>query len=153
MYSKEKASQIKQDFWTRFGKYLALSLSADGEKINWINYKTGICSLNFRMDVINDKAYIGIEISHKDPQYAAEIYKQFEALSAFLEETLQETWVWQKVTENLNHQPISSISTVKEGCSIFKESDWPEIISFLKPRIIKLDEFWCNHRMIFEMIS
>jgi hypothetical protein len=26
--------------------------------------------------------------------------------------------------------------------NIFHEADWPAIISFLKPRIMALDEFW-----------
>jgi hypothetical protein len=31
-----------------------------------------------------------------------------------------------------------------------EEGDWPAIISFLKPRIIALDEFWENVKPGFE---
>ena len=94
MYTREQASSIRQEFWTRFGRYMAPVLSAEGEKINWINYKTGIRQLNFRMDATQEFAHIGIEINHRDPGQALVLY-----------------------------------------------------------RIIKLDEFWCEYKMIFEMMG
>ncbi len=153
MYTREQASIIKQQFWTRFGKYMAPILSADGEKINWMNYKTGIRHINFRMNATQGSAYIGIEINHKDDVQAAALYKQFRKCEQMLEDTLQEKWQWQAVYENEHHQILSTISLTHPGCNVLKEADWPAIISFLKPRILKLDEFWCEHKMIFEMIG
>ncbi len=153
MYTREQASYIKQQFWTRFGQYMAPILSAEGEKINWINYKTGIRHLNFRMNATQQFAYIGIEISHKDHVQAAALYEQFKVLQPNLEETLEEKWHWQAEYENEQYQLISTIGMQHQPCNIFKEGDWPEIISFLKPRILKLDQFWCDHKMIFEMMG
>jgi hypothetical protein len=42
MYSKDQASQLKQEFWTAFGQYMGPVLSAEGLRTNWINYKTGV---------------------------------------------------------------------------------------------------------------
>jgi len=67
MYSKDEASQIKQAFWTTFGQYIAPQLSADGMKVNWVNYKTGIKYLYFKMDADKSLATIGISITHPDP--------------------------------------------------------------------------------------
>lgn len=153
MYTKAEVSHIREQFWTRFGKYMAPVLSAEGEKINWVNYKTGIRQLNFRMDATQEFASIGIEISHKDPQQALALHELFRQLQTILEETLDERWHWQQEHENLHHQVISSISLRYEPCNILKESDWPAIISFLKPRIIKLDQFWIEHKMLFEMMG
>jgi hypothetical protein len=41
MYTKQEISKQKQAFWTAFGKYMKPVLSADGEEISWLNYKTG----------------------------------------------------------------------------------------------------------------
>ena len=153
MYTREQASIIKQQFWTRFGKYMAPILSADGEKINWINYKTGIRHLSFRMNATHEFAYIGIEINDKEPVKRAALYDQFMILAPVLEQTLGEKWQWQAQDEHEHHQSLSSVSISLQGCNIFKESDWPQIISFLKPRILKLDEFWYEHKMIFEMLG
>ncbi len=153
MYTREQSSYIKQQFWTRFGKYMAPIPSALGEKINWINYKTGIRHLNFRMDATDEFAYIGIEINHKDPIRAVALYKQFGILAPSLEETLAEKWQWQAECSQEHNQLLCSISISHPGCNILKESDWPAIISFLKPRILKLDQFWIEHKMIFEMVG
>lgn len=152
MYTKEQASHRKQEFWTRFGKYMAPVLSAEGEKINWINYKTGIRHLNFKMNATQEFADIGIEVGHKDPPHAAALYEQFKMLRPVLEAVLGEEWTWEPKKYNEHLQLFSSISLQHQPCNILRDSDWPEIISFLKPRIIRLDQFWCEHRMIFEMI-
>ncbi|MFA6277828.1 MAG: DUF4268 domain-containing protein, partial [Pedobacter sp.] len=64
MYSKEEASKTRQQFWITFGKYMKPILSAEGLPINWINYKTGIKNIYFRMDAEQHKAIISIEITH-----------------------------------------------------------------------------------------
>ena len=68
MYSRQEAAQLKQEFWSRFGQYLAPVLAADGEKINWINYKTGEKDIYFKMEADNKEAFIAIEVTHKDPE-------------------------------------------------------------------------------------
>jgi hypothetical protein len=153
MYTREQAAAIRQNFWTRFGKYMAPVLSAEGEKINWINYKTGIPNLFFRMNAGKDEAYIGIEIMHKNPVQAEQLYKQWEALAPMLEEATGETWRWERLHTNETGGMLDRIYTTLTPANIFKETDWPSIISFLKPRIIALDHFWVNHKMIFEMMG
>jgi len=60
-----------------------------------------------------------------------------------LEESNKEAWDWKKLHEqNEFGQVISKIEKVKLGVNVLNEEDWPEIISFLKPRMIALDEFW-----------
>lgn len=153
MYTREQASQVKQAFWTRFGKYMSPVLSAEGEKINWINYKTGIRNLYFRMNATKDTAGIAIEIMHRDADVAGKIYQQFLLLQPMLEEHTGEKWEWQALCENEHGQALSRIGTEQTGVNIFKETDWPAIISFLKPRMMALDAFWSEYRMVFEMIS
>jgi hypothetical protein len=153
MYTREQAAAIRQNFWTRFGKYMAPVLSADGEKINWINYKTGIPNLFFRMNAGKDEAYIGIEIMHKNLVQAEQLYRQWEVIRPMLEEATGEAWRWEPLHTNETGGKLGRIYTILAPANVFKESDWPSIISFLKPRIIALDDFWVNHKMIFEMMS
>ena len=153
MYTREQAAAIRQDFWTRFGKYMLPVLSAEGEKVNWINYKTGIPNLYFRMNAGKDEAYIGIEIMHKNPEQAEKYYQQFILLKPMLQEALGEEWLWEHLHLNETLQPMSRIYNTLQPANIFRESDWPAIISFLKPRLVALDDFWINHKLIFEMIG
>ncbi|RYY71244.1 MAG: DUF4268 domain-containing protein [Chitinophagaceae bacterium] len=153
MYTREQASKVKQAFWTTFGRYMAPVLSSEGGKVNWINYKTGIPHLYFRMNATKDMADISIEIMHREPAFAQEIYGQFLQLKPMLEEHTAEQWIWQSVVENEHGQLLSRIYKQEAPVNIFKETDWPRIITFLKPRMISLDAFWNEYKMVFEMLK
>jgi hypothetical protein len=141
MYSKEQASKLKTQFWTNFGQYMKPIPGASGLPVNWINYKTGIRNIHFKMDVDTAKAFIAIEITHSQQEERLNCYHQFVALKKLLESTTAFNWQWNE-TLQANHQTISSISQELNNVNIFNQADWPAIISFLKPRIIALDEFW-----------
>ncbi len=79
MYSKEQAAKLKTQFWTNFGQYMKPIFGASGLSVNWINYKTGIRNINFKMDVSNTNAFIAIELSH--PQQEERLYCYNQLLS------------------------------------------------------------------------
>ena len=141
MYSKEQASKIKTQFWTIFGQYMKPVPSASGLPVNWINYKTGIRNIHFKMDADNTSAVIAITISHPQDEERLHYYNQFVSLKKVLTTTTAFNWQWNE-TFQTNHKTISSISQQLDGVNILNQSDWPSIISFLKSRIIALDAFW-----------
>lgn len=116
--------------------------NAGGELINWVNYKTGIRHIYFRMDADHKRASIGIEIRHKDPLKQSDYFHQLSRSRNILHELLGEEWQWQASVADEDGRPISRIYTSLENVSIFNQEDWPAIISFLKPRLIALDEYW-----------
>ena len=152
MYSKQEAAQLKQVFWTSFGQYLLPVLSADGEKVNWVNYKTGEKDIYFRMQADNKKAGIAIELTHKDREIQQLYFEEFRTLKKFLTGAVGEEWQWQLHTLDEYGRIVSRIGTEKPGVSIFRKDDWPELISFFKPRIIGLDLFWSNVKYGFERL-
>jgi hypothetical protein len=150
MYSKQEASQLRHEFWTAFGQYMSPVLSSEGEKINWMNYKTGEKDIYFRMNADNKKASIAIELTHKDEDIQALYFEQFDQLKKLLHNSLQEEWTWLLHIRNEHGKVISRIFTEIENISVFKKEDWPLLISFFKPRIIALDEFWSTAKYVFE---
>lgn len=153
MYSKDEASQIRQAFWTAFGQYIAPQLSADGLRINWINYKTGIKYLNFKMQTGNRQAYIAIEISHPDAGMQELMFEQFKELKTVFDANVNEEWDWELHTRDENNKLVSRIIKTLPSASIFNRNDWPNLISFFKPRIIALDEFWSVAQYSFELFK
>lgn len=151
MYSKEQASLIKQSFWKAFGQYMALQLSAEGLKINWINYKTGIRHLSFKMQADNRIACIMIELSPPDSGIKELMFDQFLALKPMLDEHLGEAWRWERDTADDYGKHTARISTCLEHVSIFQQEDWPALISFFKPRMIALDAFWSEAQYGFDL--
>lgn len=152
MYSKQEETFLRKQFWTSLGQYLAPVPSAGGSKINWINYKTGIRFINFKMDVVKDHAYIGIEILHNNPAIQKLYFDHFKTLQMDIEKLLSEKWVWEE-NVHIDGKNISRIYQTMRHINIYKQTDWPQIITFLKVRIIALDTFWAGHKEIFEMLN
>lgn len=153
MYSQQEASLARQKFWISFGRYMSPIPSANGEKANWINYRTGIKFLNFKMNVDNEQAYVGIELTQPEEQERILFFNHFSTFKKPLQEILGEDWTWEARTRNENGQQFARIFTTKQPLNLYKEDDWPAIISFLKTRMIQLDKFWTEYREIFEMLT
>ena len=115
---------------------------ANGETKNWINYRTGIKGIYFRMDAGESSAMIDIELDLPDVELQERYYKQLQLLQNLLEEETGEEWKWEKLLQDEHGHTISRISKTLEGVNIFNDADWPSIISFFKPRIMALDSFW-----------
>lgn len=141
MYSKEQTAKLKTQFWTSFGQYMKPVPGASDLPVNWINYKTGIRHIHFKMDADNTSAFIAIEISHPQAAERLHYYNQLISLKKLLSSTTTFNWQWNETLQT-NHKTISSISQQLNGVNILNQSDWPSVITFLKNRIIALDAFW-----------
>ncbi|RFZ84976.1 DUF4268 domain-containing protein [Mucilaginibacter terrenus] len=150
MYSKEQASQLRQEFWTTFGQYMRPVLSAEGLRINWINYKTGVRNIAFKMDADNKRASVGIELNHADPELQELYFEELKNFRTLLHNTLEEEWDWVLHTSDDSGRTVTRIFTEIQSVSIYQKEDWPKLISFFKPRMIALDDFWSNAKPAFE---
>ncbi|MCH5597772.1 DUF4268 domain-containing protein [Niabella ginsengisoli] len=150
MYSRSEASNIKKEFWTTFGLYMKPIKNAEGADINWVNYKTGIRHIYFRMDATKRDATIAIELKHPSSEDRNKIFEKFEVLKNYFNQIIEEQWTWQLQFYDEDGSPASRIFTQLEEVNIYKKESWPMIISFLKERIIKLDLFWNDVKIQFE---
>jgi hypothetical protein len=153
MYSKDQASQLKQAFWTAFGQYISPQLSAEGLRVNWVNYKTGIKHLYFRMHADNRTARIAIEMAHPDTGIRELFFEQFKEYKNILHSALGEEWDWQLHTTDDYGKTLSRIYKEIAPVNVFNNNDWPQLISFFKPRIIALDEFWSDAKYGFDALK
>lgn len=150
MFKKEEASQIRHEFWTVFGRYMAPVPSADGELINWINYKSGFKDVHYKLETKRKSAIAGIYLTHPDLEIQEMFYQHFLEQKHILNDLTGYEWVWElQVTEDTG-KIISRIYQEKKGLSVFNREHWPELISFFKSRIVALDEFWSMARYSFD---
>lgn len=126
--------------------------SAEGLKINWVNYHTRVKDVYFRMQADKRSAVISISMEHRDPGMQELYFEQFLELKSLLHDALGEQWTWQLHGKGADGKIISRIYKEIAGVSIFKNGDWPELISFFKPRIIALDSFWEDARYAFDAL-
>lgn len=150
MFSKQETAQLRKEFWTALGQYLSPIPSSEGEKINWINYKTRVKGIQFKMDVDREKAFIGIVITLPDVEKQEQLFNQLLEVKNIFQSELQEEWIWlpQAYEEG---KLTAKIYTEKAGVNVLKKENWPELISFFKPRIIALDRFWNTVKYGFEV--
>ena len=153
MFSKAESAQIRQEFWTTLGRLIKRQPSADGIKINWINYKTGVKDIYFRMHTSPKIASIGIEITHNDEELRALFFDQFEALKTYLHNILGEDWIWDNSYTNDYGIQCSRIYIELHGKNYFLKDDWSDLFEFFKERLIKLDQFWCDANDTFIELS
>jgi hypothetical protein len=149
MYTRKEASQIKHEFWTTFGRYMNPVPSAEGLKINWVNYHTTIKDIFFRMDAGSGSATISISIEHRLPEIRHQYFDQFLALKKILQATLDEEWDWHRDIP-LDNRIVSCIEKTLLNISVLNKNHWPELISFFKPRLIALDSFWQDAKWSFD---
>lgn len=152
MYTREQASQLRQAFWTTFGQYISPHLSADGLKTNWINYSTGFKDVYFKMEADQKLASIAIVLTHHDIEIQQLFFEQFLELKQVLHERVGELWEWELHSYNEHGKIMSRIYKTIAPVNVFNQDDWPKLISFFKPRIIALDDFWSDARYTFEAL-
>lgn len=150
MFSREEAARLRQQFWISFGQYMKPIPGVEGLPVNWVNYKTGVKHIFFRMDAEKKHASIAIEIAHPDEGVRALLFEQFEEFKRLLENALNEEWDWQPQASNAFGKQVARIELLLPNVSVYNQQQWPDIIAFLKPRIIALDEFWVDVKPVFE---
>lgn len=153
MFTREEASRIREEFWTTFGRYMSPILSAEGIKVNWVNYHTKLKDVYFRMDAGPKSSVISISIEHRDPGIQELYFEQFLEFKTLLHALLEEEWQWQLHVSVSDGKVISRIYNEITGVSVFNKDHWPDLISFFKPRIIALDSFWEDARYSFESLK
>ena len=150
MYSKAEKSNTKKEFWTLFGMYMKPVPNAEGEIINWINYKTGVKHIYFRMDADTKLCSIAVEIKNPLKEKRKIAFDKFVSLKKIFNETCGDGWLWIENSFDEDGSPLSKIFYEKHGLNIMRKEDWSEIISFFKKRIVKLDKFWAVVKVNFE---
>lgn len=150
MYSRIETSKLKKEFWTAFGSYMKPIKNTEGNHINWINYKTGVKGIYFRMDASRGSASIAIEIKNSSSEKRLDFFEIFKTNKTCFSQILGEAWQWQKDFYDIDGNTISRVSKEQRDVNVIERDTWPIIISFLKERIIKLDTFWNDVKFQFD---
>lgn len=141
MWSKEEAKEKRIRFFTNFGIYMKRHEATFGEKIKWVNYKTGVKSIKFRIEANNKTARVCIDIENKDSGIRALFTEQFKELKTLLEENTGEL-IWLNSYQYNPDREITRIYTELDGFSINNEDHWGDIYYFFEDKLIGLHNFW-----------
>lgn len=149
MYSKDEKKKYTVDFWNSFGLYMK-KYNRDFGRIRWVNYRSNVKDIFFRLNINNKSATFSIEIQHKDEGVREFFFEQFKELKLVLIDNIKEELIWEMATFNQNNQPISSIYSELNNVSIYNKNDWQSIFVFFEKRIVGLHTFWSEFEEIFK---
>jgi hypothetical protein len=146
--------KIKDEFWATFGKYMALHSSVSGDKVNWINYKTGIKQVQFRLEADDKRAAIYIEFSNADLAIQKKLFNQLihQDMDLLIDYT-DANWQSDLHTKTSEERIVSRVFKEHPGVNVYFKSDWPAIISFLKSNLTGLDKFWAEQKDLYGFIA
>lgn len=149
MFTKDEKKKYTTDFWNSFGLYMK-KYNKDFGRIKWVNYRTNVKDIYFRLNMDNQKASVSIELQHKDDGIRSLIFEQFKELKVVLEDNFNGELSWNEVTFNHFNQPISSISEELQNVSIYNRDDWQKVFQFYELRMVGLHTFWTEFQEIFK---
>lgn len=149
MWSKEEAKNRRVSFFTNFGIFMKKHAGDYGEKIRWVNYRTGVSAIRFKIEAHKNTSTVAIDIVNKDEGVREVFYEQFEEFKTILNNSLTDLQ-WHKSYRVDSGVYIAKIFTQLEGPSINNESDWGKIYRFYEKNLIGLHEFWEISQDVFK---
>jgi len=128
-------------------------VSARGKKYKWLNYRTGVKDIYFRLDADSKEARVSIELQHSDAGIRELFYEQFWELQSMLHNLSPSEWNWEPLYYELDGREISRIYVSKPGVNIYEQGDWGEIFRFFESYIVPLDEIWSLCEDVFKDLA
>lgn len=149
MWSKEEVRNRNIRFYTNFGIYMKKHAKEHGEKIRWVNYRTGLNTVHFKLDTFKNSSKVCIDITGKDKGVREVFFEQFEEFKTLLSIRMDKLdWIQEYRIDSGIY--ITRIYTELRGPSINKESDWGEIYRFFEKNILALHDFWELSQDVFK---
>ena len=132
MFSREESKQIREEFWTSFGKEFPMK---------WLLYHTKLKEIQLKFTFTRKLAQVSIDISDQDELIRAYYFEKFLSLEKILKaEYLPEAIL--KAEYELPEKVISRVYVELDGVSIHNKKDWPEVKQFLFQNMLKMEEFF-----------
>jgi len=148
MWSKTEAKIRRVNFFTNFGIYMKKHIPKYGEKVRWVNYRTGLKSIRFKIEADKKSSSICIDIVSSDSGVREVFFEQFEELKILLSKKMDRL-IWEKNYRIDSGVYISRIYTELIGPSINEESQWGDIYLFFEKNLVALHEFWEISQEVF----
>ena len=148
MFSRDEARAWNERFFTLYGTYMRRHQpQAEGAR-QWLNYRTGVKNLFFRIEATGKEALAAIDIQHADEGIRQLFFDQFLEFRKALESHTGPL-IWDTSYTLPNGRLIARIYQKQEGVSLYSEEDWHRIFPFFEQYLLGFDAFWADFREAF----
>lgn len=150
MFSKEERKAFHTEFWTAFGIYMRKHKPTAARQ--WLNYRTNIPDMYFRMEATHQFARVSIDLQMRDDDIREVFWEQWQELKRVFSDTCGDHWKWDELVEAPDGRLISRIGVEIPDVNIYNKSDWGKAFQFFEKHMVPLDEFWADFNEIFKTL-
>lgn len=141
MFSKEASRQLRQEFWTSFGKSFPTK---------WILYNTKIKGLSFKFYFDTKKAYITLDLED-DLENRINCWEKLVTLKAILRVEFLPDAIYEEEYHLDNGKEISRIYLpLEQKVSIHNKNTWQDVMVFFNENMQKFEAFFEEYRDIIK---
>jgi hypothetical protein len=154
MLTKEEKAQRKSAFLALLEKRTARFRDANGRKIEWLKYRTGLNHFYLRLELDERTARLCFDLQHRDDDIRALMYEQLTEMRLMLHSLTPSEWTWiGETTHPLTGLPIARICAQNTELSYLNPEDHPPLADYLARQWKAFDEFWADARDIFHYLG
>ncbi|TXD84732.1 DUF4268 domain-containing protein [Subsaximicrobium wynnwilliamsii] len=133
MFSKEESRQLRQEFWTSFGKSFPRK---------WILYDTKIKGLAFKFHFDTKSAMVALDVED-DLEQRITIWERLESLKSILKMDYLPNAIFAEEFILKNGKEISRIYLpLEQKVSIHNKNTWREVMVFFNDEMLKFELFF-----------
>ncbi len=144
MFSKEEASNLREEFWTSFGKSFPRK---------WILYRTKIKGLAFKFDAGRRDLNVAIEINSNNSTKNELLFEQFQALKSILTDCIPNIVFDDNYVLNSGKSVHWIYTPYPDKFSIYNKNTWGAAFLFMKDNMSALEEFFEDYKDFIEQAN
>ncbi len=149
MYSREEAKQLKQEFWTTFGRWSLRKRKSKG-KGRWLLNHTGVRGFRLKFEAEKKTLCVCLEIIDSDKIIREIRYEKLLALKSIFDEAMDNELIWDKTFYVSPENAIVRVYVQQTGLSINNREHWPKIFSFFYQKMDKLESVFNDYKELLE---
>ncbi|MEZ4975709.1 MAG: DUF4268 domain-containing protein [Flavobacteriaceae bacterium] len=141
MFSKEESRQIREEFWTSFGKSFPRK---------WILYNTKIKGVSFKFHFDTKKALVALDLED-DLENRITYWEKLLALKSILSEDYLPEAIYEEIYYLENGKEISRIYIPLESkVSIHNKNSWREVMEFFSEKMSLFEAFFEEYKEVIK---
>jgi len=141
MFSKEESRQLRQEFWTSFGKSFPKK---------WILYDTKIKGFSFKFHFDTKSALVALDIEDDLEQRITQ-WEKLQSLKSILTETYLPEVIFEEEYYLENGKEISRIyQPLEQKVSIHNKNSWQDVMVFFNETMSQFESFFTDFEDILK---
>lgn len=136
MFSREESKNIREEFWTGFGKEYSRK---------WIIYDTKMKELQLKFSFDNRTAKVSMDISSRDEMIRTYYFEKITALKTILLSEYLPDAIFEESFLLPEGKTISSIFVELENVNIHNRKDWQPVYKFFYEKMDLMEAFFIEY--------